>query len=81
VEAIDSFRTARGLATDVAQWLPDAEAGSISNGRAGNSASRNTDRQPSQYKDAATDIQAAADAELAKLGAVPAPVPTAQPSP
>lgn len=38
----------------------------------GNSAGRNTDRNGSRYKDAARQIRAAADEELAKLG-VPAP--------
>jgi hypothetical protein len=39
------------------------------------SAGHNSDRQPSRYKDAAVQIQVAADAELAKLGAAPTSAP------
>jgi hypothetical protein len=81
-EAIESFKGARALAVDVAQWIPDAEKWSRSNSRrTGNSSTRNADRQPSRYKDAAVQIQASADGELAKLGVVlpPAAQPSASP--
>jgi hypothetical protein len=78
-DAVASFKTALALATDVAQWMPDAESWTASNGLGGNSSSRNTDRQPSQYKEAAVAIQAAANAELAKLGLGPSPAPNAKP--
>jgi len=80
-DAIASFKSAHTLAINVADWIPDAEVGSASNGLAGNSAGRNKDRQPSRYKDAAVQIKASAEEELAKLGAGPAPAPSSQPSP
>ncbi len=67
--AAADLRQARALAQDVAEWQPQSQSYTMSNGPAGNAAGRNSDRNGSRYKPQATDIMKAADAELAKLSA------------
>lgn len=75
-EALAALRTARAVADEVYTWLPSSTSYTTSNRTSGTSSDRNGDRVGSRYRDSAHQIQAAADAELAKLepaGAAPAP--------
>ena len=80
-EAVTALKNARHLADEVATWQPESQtwhASQTSGGPGaasddpgpsggGNSAARNTDRNGSRYKEAAVQIRAAADGELATL--------------
>ncbi len=75
-EALAALHTARTVADEVYTWLPSSTSYTTSNRTSGTSSDRNGDRVGSRYRDSAHQIQAAADAELAKLepaGAAPAP--------
>lgn len=82
VDGAKSLKDARGLASEVAEWVPSAQ--SYSRTMAGETSSaRNTDRNPSRYKSTAIEIRDAATQELAKLAAPTAgtsPVPAATPA-
>jgi hypothetical protein len=85
-EAIAVLRDAQTLADKVVEWQPQSQTYSASNGLAGNSAARDTDRSNSQYHDAAVQIVSAASDTLDKLGVhrqqtVPAPAAAASPKP
>jgi hypothetical protein len=79
-EAIVAFKDARSLANELAAWEPDSNLWS-GNNITGTASSRNSDRRPSQYKDAAVQIRTVAESELAKLGqsTVGTPAPVARP--
>ena len=79
-EAAAALRGARALAAEVADWLPSSTSYTTSNRTSGTSSDRNGDRKGSRYRDVAHQIQAAAEAELAKLGPTSAS-PAASPSP
>ena len=80
-DAIRAYRESRATADDVANWTPSA--GQYSRSVAGaTSANRNTDRQPSRYRDTAIEIRKAAEDALAALHAANvAPSPAASPAP
>ncbi len=79
-EAVAALRTARTVADEVYTWLPSSTSYTTSNRTTGTSSDRNGDRVGSRYRDSAHQIQAAAEAELAKLEpAGAAPVPSASP--
>lgn len=79
-EAAAALHGARALAAEVADWLPSSASYTTSNRTSGTSSDRNGDRKGSRYQDAARQIVAAAEAELAKLGPASAS-PAASPSP
>ncbi len=79
-QAMADLRKARSLATEVSEWQPQAMSYQMSSGAAGNSSSRNNDRNGSRYKAVALEIVTAADAELAKLRPA-SPQPAASPKP
>lgn len=80
-EAVQAFKDARTYANDVAEWIPSAQSVHSSSGLGGNSSARNTDRQPSRYREAAVAVRSDAIAELAKLtGGTPSPGPGASPA-
>lgn len=79
-DASTALRDGRTMALEVVEWQPQQSSYTMSNGGAGNSASRNSDRNGSRYKDNAREIVTAADAELAKLGQAAAqPAPSSKP--
>jgi hypothetical protein len=78
--ATAALTEARAMAKDVVEWQPQSLSYTMSNGGAGNSSSRNSDRNGSRYKTAALEIVASADVELAKLGqASPQPAASTKP--
>jgi hypothetical protein len=80
--AAATLHDARALAADVVDWQPQSLSYSASNGSAGNSSSRNSDRNGSRFKSNAQEILTAADQELAKLaGSAPAAQPAPSPKP
>lgn len=78
--AATALNDGRSLARDVVEWQPQSLSYTMSNGGAGNSSSRNSDRNGSRYKSAALEIVASAEQELAKLAqASPQPAASTKP--
>lgn len=78
--ALQALKDGRALADYVAKWEASSQSVSQANNGSGYSSSRGpADRTGSRYREAATQIVTAADAELAKLNAKPQAQATSKP--